>query len=242
MDELPMDKSLYSCNACQHKLCAGRVSLFTSLDTDQLMQVMKLIVHKEYKKGELLLYEGEVRNDLVVINKGQVKAFRNTVDGKEQILYIFSEGDFFGEKNLLRDQASNYAVEALEETHVCIIHKGDFQNLVKQYPDIGLKVMEVLCQRLDRLENTVENMGTRTVSARISSVLLEFAEKFGKESPQGIIIDLPLSREGIANYIGLTRETVSRKMSSMQDEGLIEMIGNKKVLLLDKAALEKSVE
>lgn len=222
-----MDKSLYACGSCQHKLCAGRVSLFTSLDNEQLLQVMKLIIHKEYKKGEILLFEGEIRNDLVIVNKGQVKAFRNTVDGKEQILYIFSEGDFF-EKNLLRDQASNYGVEALEETHICIIHKDDFQKLVKEYPDIGLKVMEVLCERLDRLENTIETMGTRTVGARVSSVLLEFADKYGKSSPQGTIIDLPLSREGIANYIGLTRETVSRKMSSMQDEGLIEMIGNKK--------------
>ncbi|NLO99916.1 MAG: cyclic nucleotide-binding domain-containing protein, partial [Clostridiaceae bacterium] len=100
-----MDKSLYACGSCQHKLCAGRVSLFTSLDNEQLLQVMKLIIHKEYKKGEILLFEGEIRNDLVIVNKGQVKAFRNTVDGKEQILYIFSEGDFFGEKNLLRDQA-----------------------------------------------------------------------------------------------------------------------------------------
>ena len=179
---------------------------------------------------------------LVIVNKGQVKAFRSTVDGREQILYIFPEGDFFGEKNLLRDQASSYGVEALEETHACIIHKDDFQKLVQEYPDIGIKVMEVLCQRLDRLENTVEAMGTRTVGARVSSVLLEFADKFGKPSAQGTIIDLPLSREGIANYIGLTRETVSRKMSSMQDEGLIEMIGNKKVLLLDRPALEKSLE
>lgn len=237
-----MDKSLCTCESCQHKLCAGRVSLFTSLDREQLLKVIKLIIHKEYKKGELLLFEGEVRNDLVIVNKGQVKAFRNTIDGKEQILYIFSEGDFFGEKNLLRDQASNYGVEALEETHVCIIHKNDFQKLVQEYPDIGLKVMEVLCQRLDRLENTVETMGTRTVSARVSSVLLEFADKFGKPSSEGTIIDLPLSREGIANYVGLTRETVSRKMSSMQDEGLIEMIGNKKVLLLNRPALEKSLE
>ena len=237
-----MDKSLYACGSCQHKLCAGRVSLFTSLDNEQLLQVMKLIIHKEYKKGEILLFEGEIRNDLVIVNKGQVKAFRNTVDGKEQILYIFSEGDFFGEKNLLRDQASNYGVEALEETHICIIHKDDFQKLVKEYPDIGLKVMEVLCERLDRLENTIETMGTRTVGARVSSVLLEFADKYGKSSPQGTIIDLPLSREGIANYIGLTRETVSRKMSSMQDEGLIEMIGNNKVLLLNRPALEKSIE
>lgn len=237
-----MEKSLCTCDSCQHKLCAGRVSLFTSLDSEQLLRVIKLIIHKEYKKGELLLFEGEIRNDLVIVNKGQVKAFRNTIDGKEQILYIFSEGDFFGEKNLLRDQASNYGVEALEETHVCIIHKNDFQKLVQEYPDIGLKVMEVLCQRLDRLENTVETMGTRTVSARVSSVLLEFADKFGKPSAEGTLIDLPLSREGIANYVGLTRETVSRKMSSMQDEGLIEMIGNKKVLLLDRPALERSIE
>ncbi len=237
-----MDKSLCSCDSCQHKLCAGRVSIFTSLNREQLLKVIKLIKHKEYRKGELLLFEGEVINDLVIINKGQVKAFRNTSDGREQILYIFSEGDFFGEKNLLRDQASNYGVEALEEVHVCIIHKNDFQKLVQEYPDIGLTIMEALCQRIDRLENTVETMGTRTVGGRISSVLLEFADKFGKESSQGTIIDLPLSREGIANYIGLTRETVSRKLSSMQDEGIIEMIGNKKVLLPDRSILEKSIE
>ncbi|MGI6085003.1 MAG: Crp/Fnr family transcriptional regulator [Acetivibrionales bacterium] len=237
-----MDKSLHACDSCRHKLCAGRVPIFASLDSEQLLKVIKLIIHKEYKKGEYLLFEGEVTNDLIIVNKGQVKAFKNTLDGREQILYIFSEGDFFGEKNLLRDQTSNYGVEALEETHVCIIHKDDFQKLIREYPDIGIKVMEVLCQRLDRLENTVETMGTRTVGARVSSVLLEFADKFGKSSSEGTIIDLPLSREGIANYIGLSRETVSRKMNSMQDEGLIEMIGNKKVLLLDRSALEKSIE
>lgn len=237
-----MNKSFCICDSCRHKLCAGRISIFTSLNKEQLLKLVKLIVHKEYRKGECLLFEGEVRNDLIIVNKGQVKAFKNTADGREQILYIFSEGDFFGEKNLLRDQTSNYGVEALEETHICIIHKDDFQKLVQEYPDIGLKVMEVLCQRLERLESAVESMGTRSVGARVSSVLLEFADKFGKPTSQGTIIELPLSREGIANYIGLTRETVSRKMSSMQYEGLIEMIGNKKVLLLDRSALEQSIE
>jgi len=85
-------------------------------------------------------------------------------------------------------------------------------------------------------------MGTRTVEARVSSVLLEFADKYGKPHPRGIMIELPLSREGIANYIGLTRETVSRKMSLLQDEGVIEMNGNKKVLLLDRSALERAAD
>jgi len=237
-----MGKTICTCDSCHNKLCAKQISIFSSLDSQQLTKVADLIIHKGYKKGELLIFEGERMNSLFIINKGQTKAFRNTQDGREQILHLFSEGDFFGERNLLRDQVSNYSVEALEETHVCLIHKKDFQLLVREHPDIALKVMEELCRRLDRLENTVETMGTRTVEARVSSVLLEFADKYGKPHPKGIMIELPLNREGIANYIGLTRETVSRKMSLLQDEGVIEMNGNKKVLIVDRTALERLTE
>ncbi len=236
-----MDKTICTCDACHNKLCAKSVTIFSSLDAQQLLKVVDLIIHKEYKKGELLVLEGEALNSLVIINEGQVKAFRTTQEGREQILHIFSEGDFFGERNLLRDQASAYSIEALEETHICLIHKRQFQILVQAYPDIALKVMEELCQRLDRLENTVETMGTRTVEARVSAVLLEFANKYGKPHPKGLMIELPLNREGIANYIGLTRETVSRKMSLLQEEGVLEMIGNKKVILLDRPALERTI-
>lgn len=237
-----MGKMICTCDSCHNKLCTRQISIFSSLDDQQLLRIADLIIHKGYRKGELLIFEGESVNSLFIINKGQTKAFRNTQDGREQILYLFSEGDFFGERSLLRDEVSNYSVEALEETHICLIHKHDFQVLLKEHPDIALKIMEELCRRLDRLENTVETMGTRTVEARVSSVLLEFADKYGKPHPRGIMIELPLSREGIANYIGLTRETVSRKMSLLQDEGVIEMNGNKKVLLLDRSALERAAD
>lgn len=237
-----MTTSLCSCEACNHGICAQRVSIFSSLDEKQLIKITDLITHKEYKKGELLVMEGEAMDSLVILNGGQVKAFRTTQDGREQILHIFSEGDFFGERNLLRDHPSAYSIEALEDVHVCLIHKREFQKLIKEYPDIALKVMEELCERLDRLENTVEAMGTRPVEARVSSVLLEFADKYGKPHPKGTMIELPLSREGIAHYIGLTRETVSRKMSLLQEEGILEMVGNKRVLLLDRKALERAVE
>lgn len=237
-----MPNHIFSCERCQDQLCAGRVPIFSSLNIEELSRVVNLIRRHHYVKGELIIVEGSNLDNLIIINSGQVKAFRDSLEGKEQILYIFSEGDFFGEKNLIRNQEATYNVEALKETNICMINKEDFQGLFREYPDIGLKVMEELCNRLDRLEDQVETMGTKNVEARISTVLLEFTKKYGKNHSKGILVELPLSREGIANYIGLTRETVSRKMSLLQDEGIIEMVGNKKIIILDIEALKDSIQ
>jgi CRP/FNR family transcriptional regulator len=133
-------------------------------------------------------------------------------------------------------------VEALEETHVCMISRGDFQKLLREFPDISSKIISELCTRLTGLENMIQSMGIKNIDDRVSAVLLEFTKKYGKVHPKGILIELPLSREGIANYIGVARETISRKMSQLQENGIIEMIGNKKIIVLDKKALEQEIE
>lgn len=236
-----MKEQRSGCNHCHIRPCIHRVSIFASLDQMELERVAGLITHKQYCKGELLIMAGQHNESLIIINRGKVKAFRYSRDGREQILYIFSEGDFFGETNLLRDHETNYNIEALEETGVCLIGKNDFQQLICNYPEIGFKIMAELCNRLEGLEKILQNMGTNNAELRVNAVLLEFARKFGRDHSRGIIIDLPLSREGIANYIGVTRETVSRKLNLLQEEGLIKMDGNKKIIILDKKALERSI-
>lgn len=203
-----------------------------------ISEVATLIVKKKYEKGELIIMEGSCPENLVIINQGQVKVFRYNVEGKEQILYIFAEGDFFGEKNLLKNKKAKYNAEALESTEICMINKKDFQKLLHDYPEIGIKIIEELCSRMEKVEAAVQSMGTKSIETRINSILLEFAQRYGKEHPRGVLVELPLSREGIANYIGAARETVSRKLSVLQDEGIIEMIGNKKVLILDMTYLK----
>lgn len=237
-----MDQTHCSCEKCQHKLCAQRVPIFKELNEEEISRVVALIIRKKYEKGDMIVMESGMLDSLMIINQGKVKAFRYTQEGKEQILYIFNEGDFFGEKNLLRKQDITYNVEALEETHICMIQNSSFWQLLREFPDISFKIIDQLCQRIDHLESAIQNMGTKNMESRVNSVLLEFAKKYGEELKQGILIELPLSREGIANYIGVTRETVSRKMSYLQDKGIIEMIGNKKVLILDKKALEQEIE
>lgn len=226
-----------SCENCHNKMCSKRVPIFSSFNEEEISRVSGLIIRRQYKKGELIILEGARPESLIIINSGRVKAYRNTIEGKEHILYIFSEGDFFGEKNLLLNQEATYNAEALEDTGICTINKKAFQELMREYPELSFKVMEELCSRMARLENTIESMGTKNVELRVNSVLMEFSEKYGRYDPKGILVELPMSREGIANYIGLTRETVSRKMSLLQEEGIIEMVGNKKVIILDMKRL-----
>lgn len=233
-----MKSEICGCSHCSDQLCTRRVPIFSALEEEELGRVVDLIIRRQYDKGELILLEGSDLDSLIIVNHGLVKAYRYTEDGKEQILYLFSEGDFFGEKNLLSLREATYNVEALERTHVCMIRNEDFQELMLKHPEISLKIIKELSSRLDRLESALQSMGTKNAEARLGTVLLEFAEKYGTAHPSGVQFELPFSREGIANYIGAARETVSRRLNRLQEEGVIDMIGNKKIIIKNKQALK----
>lgn len=236
-----MNKTSCGCDRCYHQLCTQKVPIFSALEPNEVSAITNLIVHKTYQKGEKIITEGNPLDDLIIINEGLVKINKYSQEGKEQILYIFSPGDFFGEKNLLKDQVSTYHAEALEETKICSIYKNEFRRLLLEHPSISLKVIEALSERIDVLESAIENMGTKNIEVRVNLVLSEFAKKYGIPIDKGIQFDLPLSREGIASYIGVTRETVSRKLSLLQDEGIIELVGHKRIILLDQKRLENLI-
>ena len=196
-------------------------------------------MHRTYAKGEVLLAEGEHPDYVAILNEGSVKASRVTADGREQILYVFSAGDFYGEQNLLFDRPSPYAITALEPVALCLFYKKDFQQLLADNPDISLKIIGELGWRMSHLENTVRNLGVRSLESRIGAVLLEFARKYGRRRADGVLVDMPLSREGLASYIGIARETVSRKLGMLEDEGMIRSVGSRAILIRDTKALEE---
>jgi CRP-like cAMP-binding protein len=225
------------CGFCHNDLCVKKVPIFSSLSSEEVEKISDLISHREYRKGELLMHDGERSENIVIIHEGSAKAFKYTTDGREQILYVFSEGDFFGEQNLLTNRTATYSVEALQPVKTCVLSKSQFQQLLYQYPDIAVKIIAELGERMARLENAMQGMGVRNVDNRIGGILLEFAAKYGTQDKEGTLIQLPLSREGIANYLGVARETVSRKLGQLENEGIIRSINNKSILILDKEAL-----
>ncbi len=228
------------CSYHFHQPCARKVPIFASLSNEELQKVVSLIIQQKYPKGSSICREGEPLANLLLVNRGKIKIFRNSADGKEQILYILTEGDFFGERNLLLQQKlAEYNAVAIEDTLVCMITRRDCHELLLQHPAIGLKIIEELCQRIDTLENLLSSISPRETDNRVGWMLLEFRKKYGTIQPDGTtVIALPLNREEMAHYIGLTRETLSRKLNALKEAGIIDFIGNKKLQILDAKALE----
>ncbi len=121
-----------------------------------------------------------------------------------------------------------------------MLTKTQFRHLLAAYPDIAVKVIEELGGRMAKLENTMQSLGIRSIDSRISSLLMDFSEKYGRTVPEGILIRLPLSREGIANYLGIARETVSRKLMQLESDGIIRSVSNKSLLLLNIEVLKEA--
>lgn len=226
------------CVDCQHKMCAKKVPIFSNLEDKQLEMITGVITRKKYKKGEVIFLQGSFLDGLYIINSGKIKIFKYTKEGKEQILYILSDGDFFGELSLLKAEEVSFNAEAMEDVNICMIEKKNFDKILALNPEISVKILDVVGGRLSKLETLVQSLSTKDIEARIAQMLLELAEEFGIQKKDTIEMEIPLTREDMANFIGVTRETISRKLSLLHDEGIIDLIGNKKIVILDIEALK----
>ncbi len=225
--------------SCNHKYCAKKVSLFTSLSDKDLNKVVNLVTKKSFEKGDIIFSEGEIFDKLFIINNGSIKVYKYTKNGKEQILYILKEGEFLGDLNLLKKDIFKFNATALESTNMCIIHKDDFDTLIKTNPEISIKVLEYAHDRIASLENLVQTLTTKDVEVRLASLLLNLSKTFGFKTDKGIEITLPLTREDMANFIGVTRETISRKLSYFQNQNIVELFENRIILVKDIAILKE---
>ncbi|MBU3134702.1 Crp/Fnr family transcriptional regulator [Clostridium gasigenes] len=231
-----------NCCPCNHKYCAKKVSLFASLSDNDLNKVVNLITKKSFEKGDIIFSEGELFDKLFIINNGSIKIYTYTKDGKEQILYILKEGEFLGDLNLLKNDIFKFNAMALESTNMCIIHKDDFDILIKTNPEISIKILEYAHDRIASLENLVQTLTTKDVEVRLASLLINLSSTFGIKTDIGIEITLPLTREDMSNFIGVTRETVSRKLSYFQSQNIIEIFENKIILIKDITILKELVK
>lgn len=222
-----------SCMICDQKFCTYKVPIFKNFDCDEANELFTLVEHKNYKKGDLLFQAGETAETLFIINEGRLKLYKYTKDGKEQILHILKEGDFWGELQLLNESNFDCYAKVLEDCNICTIKKADFQNLMLKNPEMSLKVLQTVGKRLEDVERMAMMLADNDSDAKLAYLLVKLADEYGIISNDRISISLPLTREEMANYTGLTKETISRKLKSFSEQHLIEVNGHKKIEVLD---------
>ena len=212
--------------------------MFSSLSDGDLRTIITLTSHRDYKKGETLFLEGNESDTLYILNEGLIKLSKITKDGKEQILRLLSSGDFFGELNLFgKSRTSNFTAVSIADTKICMLTKRRLDLILKENPEIALEILATLSDRLAETENLAQNLATQDVEARIAYVLLEFREKYGTEMNGTLQVKLPVTREEMANYAGITRETMSRKLKTLEAKGVLSFQNPRLVTIRDEGFL-----
>lgn len=229
-----MEKCNCNGHTCSHGYCIDNIPIFVDLPFEVKQSIMESSDHKVYKKGEMIFSPGDCFDYLFVVNKGRVKLSKISVMGKEQILKILEVGDFAGELALFKDTVMTNFAEAMEKTEICIIKNAKINEIIVQRPEIALKFLEKYTERIQQSEEIIEQIGLREVEQRIANYLVSEVEKNNiKSKNKEYVINLPVTKSVLSSMLGTTKETLSRKLSLLQDEGLIRLEGQRKIIITD---------
>jgi CRP-like cAMP-binding protein len=211
-----------------------KVPLFGQLAPPDLDRVAEIARERSYPRNSVILFEDDPGDALYVVALGQVKVVLIGEDGREVILSVMGEGEFFGEMALIDDEPRSAHVIAMEDSSLLVIRREDFQELLKQTPGIGLVLLRELSRRLRRVDEKVGSLVLLDVNGRVAQLLLDLADEAGSDR-----ITRRLTHHTIAQMIGSSRETVSRTMRELVDKGSIT-VSRREIQIRDRAALESS--
>jgi len=220
-----------------HGQMLTRVPIFSDLTEQELAFLVLRAVPRHYVPGEIVFTEGEPCLGLYVVEAGHVRIFKSSAGGREHVLSVDGPGSSIAELPVF--DGGNYpaSVAAIDDATLLFISKQDFQSLCLAHPQVALKVLRVVGARLRRLVGIIEELSFTTVRHRLASFLLRLAHKEGRRKGDGIEISLPASNQELASQIGTVRELVSRNLSRLQAEGVLEVDG-RTVLIRGLKALE----
>lgn len=217
-----------------------RVPIFGALNEDCLQRVASIMVEKSYSRKSIVFHEGDHGDTLYIIKGGRVKIAKVAIDGREKTLTILQPGDFFGEMAIFDNMPRSATAEAIDsDVRLFGLNKKDFERLIHEYPSIALRIMKDLTRRIRQINQQVEDLAFKDVHGRVSSTLFQLLETEEEISGQ-TLTRLRMTHQDLANMVGSSRETVTRALNRLQNEGIIA-ISHQQIQILDRDYLSDSV-
>ena len=184
-------------------------------------KVRRLFIEKRFGKDDYIFFEGDPASWLGIVLEGRVKMIKHSEAGKDVVLNLIAPGEMLGEVAAFNGEPYPATAQAMEPTVAAIIHQDDYLRLLKQYPALAMRVIEEQGRRRREAQDMIKSMAVERVERRIARILLKLAATTGSSSEEGIIIELPLTRQDIADMAGTTVETAIRTMSRFRKKGLV---------------------
>ena len=228
MGSLHLD--LKDCGNCpiRHRAVCSRC------EPDELEGLEEIKYYRSYEAGQPILWSGDHMEFVASIVTGISTLSQTMEDGRPQMVGLLLPSDFIGRPG--RETAA-FDVVAVSDVTLCCFRRRPFEQLMTNTPHIGQRLLEMTLDELDSAREWMTVLGRKTAREKIASLLLIVARRdasLRKQLPgDGMVFDLPLTREAMSDYLGLTLETVSRQISALRKSGIIQLEGKRRVIVPD---------
>lgn len=211
--------------------CVRLVPIFEGLSEADQHRIAETAVTRRFEPREQVYGAGD-RTGLHIVHRGQVKAYRATEGGSEQLVRLLFPGDFLGESALLADTASDHFAVAIRPSEVCSVPRAGMRRLLVERPPVALQMLQTVSNRLGVAEEMLAAVTGQSVGERLAQQLLHLADEAGSAR-----FRLPTSKKDLASYLGTTPETLSRRLGALQRAGVIRLGQQRTVEVLDRVRL-----
>lgn len=224
-------------NTCNCEQCVLRSLVFNNISTDEMGNMCSSKLEARYRKGEVIVNEGDEIKDFFYLKDGLVKIYKRIHNDKDQILSIAKSFDFVGMLTVFSDTNYHYSIAAIEDSTVCYVKLDFIKNLVKKNGQFALDLLDKMSRTSDDIIKVKLDISKKNLRGRIAYILLFFSEKIYS----GLVFDLPISRKEIAELIEMTTENVIRILSEFRKDKIIKING-KTIEIINPEILRKICE
>ncbi len=213
-----------------------KIELFKNLSDEELNELEPYLITTTHRKKDDIFAEGDPPEWFYIVSSGKVKVTKISHDGKEIILEIISPYDIFGGVAVLRNFPYPANAVAMEDTETLKISRKNLMRLVDRFPNLMFCIALQLGDRMKSSYDTLKNIALERVEARIAALLLKLGNKVGVETEEGLMIDMRLTKQDVADMVGTTVETSIRTFSKFKKDNLV-MDSEGKIIIKDREGL-----
>ncbi len=217
-----------------------QINLFAEMSSEEMGMLAQKTRMESVRKRTPIFFPGDPSQQVYLLKEGRVKISRLSKEGREVTIALLEPGEIFGELEVLDDVPRDTLAEALDDSQICVVSKTLFIEMMHKIPAFSFRLTKLIGFRMRKIERRVEDLVFKDVPARLAHLLLDLSKDYGKDVPEGTLLQIRITHQEIANLIGSIRETVSAVLGDFKRDGWLSFEGRRIILLKPKLIQQRS--